>query len=128
MINAANADQAVIARMYDAVLNRDADADGLHNWWAAHDNGMSLTDIAHSFLTSPEFQAQSANISDTAFVSLMYQNMFGRSPDQGGLENWTNALSHGMSREDVVVNIAKSVEGASHSADTIKIIDHTHTY
>ncbi len=31
MINAANADQAVIARMYDAVLNRDADADGLHN-------------------------------------------------------------------------------------------------
>ncbi len=76
----------------------------------------------------PEFQAQSANISDTAFVSLMYQNLFGRAPDQGGLENWTNALSHGMSREDVVVNIAKSIEGANHSADTIKIIDHTHTY
>ncbi len=128
MINAANADQAVIARMYDAVLNRDADADGLHNWWAAHDGGMSLTDIAHSFLTSPEFQAHSGNLSDTAFVSLMYQNMFGRAPDQGGLENWTNALSHGMSREDVVVNIAKSLEGASHSAESIKIIDHTHTY
>ncbi|KMO36674.1 hypothetical protein VQ03_20140 [Methylobacterium tarhaniae] len=128
MINAASTDQAVIARMYDAVLNRDADADGLHNWWAAHDNGMSLQDIAHSFLTSPEFQAQSGNLSDSAFVSLMYNNMLGRAPDQGGLENWTKELSHGMSREDLVINIAKSLEGANHSAETIKIIDHTHSF
>lgn len=128
LISAANTDQAVIARMYDAVLHRDADAGGLQAWWSANQSGMSLQDIAHAFLTSPEFQASSGNLPNGAFVDQLYQNMFGRAADQAGHNYWTDQLAHGMSREDLVVNIAKSLEAATDTNASIKIVDHTHTY
>ncbi|WP_336488157.1 DUF4214 domain-containing protein [Methylobacterium nigriterrae] len=128
LINAANADQAVIARMYDALLNRSADSAGLQYWWNQNESGTSLHDIAHSFLNSPEFQASSSNLSNTAFIDQLYHNMFGRSAEQGGLDYWNDQLTKGLSREDLVVNIAKSLEAGQDTADSIKIIDHTHTY
>ncbi|MCJ2074449.1 DUF4214 domain-containing protein [Methylobacterium sp. E-016] len=128
LINANTTEQAVIARMYDAVLHRDADASGLQHWWSANESGASLQDIAHAFLTSPEFQATSGNLSNGAFVDQLYQGMFGRNAEQAGHDYWTDKLATGMSREDLVVNLAKATEAGTSTAESIKIIDHTHTY
>ena len=45
-------DQGTVARLYEAMLDRSADGDGLGNWLDALANGASLSDIAQGFLAS----------------------------------------------------------------------------
>lgn len=129
LITAATADQAVIARMYDAVLGRDAEAGGLKYWWDAHTDGASLHDIAGSFLHSPEYTADHGSLTSSQFVDQMYVSLFGRDPaaDPSGHDFWTNLLDNKMTtREDLVVAFAKSAEGVAVTDDSVKIIDTTH--
>ncbi|GEP02298.1 DUF4214 domain-containing protein [Methylobacterium oxalidis] len=125
LITAHTADEAVIGRMYEAVMARDADASGLQYWWQQHASGQSMEDIAHAFMQSPEFQQGAGKLENPAFVDQIYQNLFGRDADQAGHVYWTKELNAGMSREDFVLQLASSGEGADKTADSIKLIDHT---
>lgn len=125
-INARTDDEAVIARMYQAVLDRDADAGGLKFWWDAHDKGSSLEDIAHSFIKSSEFTGDHGPVEaipNSSFVDLLYAGMLDRTPDQGGHDFWQGKLdSNTMTREQLVVEFAKQAEGVEHEAPSVHII------
>ncbi|WP_336488163.1 DUF4214 domain-containing protein [Methylobacterium nigriterrae] len=126
LIDASNADHAVIARMYDAVMQSDASVSGLEHWSAAHDQGTSLQEIAHAFLSSPEFQASAGKLTDGAFVDQIYHSLFGQEASHSEYAQLTNQLAKGLSREDLVVSLAKSLEAPAQAEQGITIVDHTH--
>ncbi len=116
---------AKVARLYHATLNRLPEAGGLENWTAALRSGSSLLQITDGFTGSAEFQQKYGSLNDTAFVTLLYNNVLGRGPDNAGLTNWTNALRAGSTRASVVVGFSESNEHitkrASYIDDGIKL-------
>jgi serralysin len=116
---------AKVARLYHTTLNRLPEAGGLENWTAALRSGSSLLQITDGFTGSAEFQQKYGSLNDTAFVTLLYNNVLGRGPDSAGLANWTNALRAGSTRASVVVGFSESNEHitkrASYIDDGIKL-------
>ncbi len=99
------------AALYNGLLLRAIDADGYRYWTNAAANGTSLESIGASFLASPEYAADAAQLDDTAFVQAVYQQMLHRSPEFGGLAYWARQLTDGaLTRSDLVISISHSTE------------------
>jgi len=109
---------AQVARLYQAALGRAPDPFGLSGWVDALDTGrLGLDAVARSFIGSAEFNARYPAVDDAGFVTLLYQNVLGRTPDQGGLDAWTTALRAGvLDREDVLLGFSNSDENVARTA------------
>lgn len=104
-------DAGQVYRLYQAAFGRTPDSAGLGYWIAQADKGMSLHDVAQSFVTSKEFQTlYGASPSDAVFLSNLYKNVLHRDADQGGLDYWGGELAHGMQRADVLASFSESTE------------------
>ncbi len=99
-----------IHKLYDAAFVRGPDNDGFLYWTDRIDQGRPITDVATGFLVSGEFEARFGALNDVDFVKQIYRNALEREADTSGLENWTNALTNGTSRGDVLYSIAVSEE------------------
>jgi hypothetical protein len=105
---------AVIGRLYEALLNREADQDGKHGWVQAHESGLSTHDIAHQFLESAEAKLLQGEMSDVEYVNMLYTTALDRGADREGLIGWTKALETGsMDRADVLLSFVNSAEKLS---------------
>jgi hypothetical protein len=108
-------------RLYTAALGRAPDQPGEDFWSAALANGATPTQVAQSFIGSPEFEHNFGGLSDNDFVSALYQNVLHRPGDDTGKQFWTSALQQGTSRANVVVSFSDSLEnrvqtaGATHA-------------
>lgn len=123
LIFANDAQQAAVSTIYHAAFGRDADAGGLKYWFDAAAAGQSLAQIATSFINSPEHTALAAQ-TDAQFIAGLYMNTFGRSPDQGGLDYWTNVLAtNANTRGEVLasfVNVAgQNLDGTVHTEPVV---------
>jgi hypothetical protein len=103
-------------RLYRATLGREPDVAGFEGWAKALGNGMSVVTAASQFLTSTEFQSIYGALDNTQFVTLLYQNVLGRTPDAGGLSGWVGALNSGTSRASVVAGFSDSTEFKNNTA------------
>lgn len=101
-----------VFRLYRAVFRRDPDNGGFTYWHTLHSRGMSLEDVAVEFAASPEFLLQYGNLNNRDFVRRLYLNVMHREPDQGGWDYWTDILSAGNSRGNVVIWFSQSAEFA----------------
>ncbi len=99
-----------VTRLYLAALGRAPDAAGLVANTRALLAGVSLSSEAAGFLTSGEFARLYGTPSNTDFVNALYQNVLHRAGDTGGMQTWNNALAHGTSRADVLVDFSESAE------------------
>jgi serralysin len=86
------------------------DTAGLKYQTNALDSGYSLSTVAGNFIASPEFQRTYGNVSDTQFITLLYQNVLHRAPDAGGLQYHLNEIATGQSRADVLTHFSESPE------------------
>ncbi len=105
-----------ISGLYQAALNRQADFTGLKAWQhAMQEQGLDKSAVVSSFLQSSEYTNHYGTAqSSQEFVSAMYHNMLGRTPDNKGLAGWVGALeTHKMTRADVVTGILGSAEAQS---------------
>jgi Ca2+-binding RTX toxin-like protein len=103
--------QGAVYRLYKATLNREPDSEGLVGWLGSLDTGEQTIQMeARGFVESAEFRNTYGALSNSQFVTLLYRNVLGREPDQGGLSAWSNALDQGASRADVVVGFSNSSE------------------
>jgi hypothetical protein len=133
-------DNANIARLYSAALDRLPDLNGLFSWEDIYANNVgaaakaagvyqSLAEtsggyagslsIADGFVDSPEFIAKYGSLSNTAFVTQLYANVLDRAPDAAGLASWLNLMTPGNSSGTtytqgmVLVGFAESPENIS---------------
>jgi hypothetical protein len=102
-----------LAKVYVAYYNRAADAEGLYFWADKLAEGMDMATIASYFSQSAEAKALYPNTADTsAFVTAVYANVLGRTPDQAGFDFWTTNLNNGtMQPATFVLSIIGGAQG-----------------
>ena len=107
-----DAASAQVYRLYRAILGREPDAPGIMNWSTRLESGaQSLLEVIGGFTNSAEFAQTYGATNTTQFVTLLYNNVLGRAPDEQGFTNWCARLDDGvMSRAQVVQGFAQSQE------------------
>lgn len=108
-------------RIYEAVLGRAPDLEGLGYWINDMDNGVSLTTIAKGFIASPEFQGKyGANPSYETYLNLLYNNILDRDPDSEGMNYWLTNMQNGIdSPAAVLASFSEGYENIANVAPDI---------
>jgi len=107
-------------RIYKAAFDRAPDYGGLGYWYNVMNHGASLGSIADGFIHSNEFTSlYGSNPTDSTLITLLYQNVLGRTPDQAGYVYWMNDLQHNISRADILVSFSESPENIANLAGII---------
>ena len=111
-IESENTDDGVLAfvtRMYEVVLNRNGEEDGIKYWsdkLKKHtDDGAAL---ARGFILSKEFTDR--NLSNEAYLNVLYLAFFDREGDEEGFNEWKRKLEGGISRTEVLAGFVNSKE------------------
>lgn len=108
-----------IFRAFEAAFNRAPDASGFETATEALAGGAGLPSVISGFAASQEFANLYGALSDTQFVTALYNNVLDRGPDAGGLANWVGFLANGQSRAFVVQGFSESLELNLKAADAI---------
>jgi hypothetical protein len=101
-----------VARCYTKALNRKYEVSGLNSWCGKINSSSTkkatAIQVARSFLKSAEFQRR--NLSNAAYVEVLYQTFLGHAPDAKGRQSWLNKLNSGVSRDTVMAGFYNSNE------------------
>ncbi len=104
--------------LYIAYFNRAPDAVGLNFWGTAFANGVTFEQMASQFVDQPETRAAyPEGTSNTDFVTAVYDNVFGRIPDQEGFAFWVDVLNRsaetGVTRDQFILEVLRGVQDGS---------------
>lgn len=100
---------AFVTRFYNQCLDRQPDADGLAGWVnALLNHSISGATVANGFINSPEFLNK--NLSNDAYLKIMYKAFFDREADPQGYNDWMGQLNSGVSRQFVLTGFVNSTE------------------
>jgi len=105
-----SADQAQIARLYNAAFHRVPDYSGLDYWMQDHAKGTTSQTIAQSFTASSEFKSLFSGADNRTYVTQLYANVLGRSGETAGIDYWLHDLGNGLSRANVLQSFSDSAE------------------
>jgi Ca2+-binding RTX toxin-like protein len=109
-----------VYRLYEGTLGRAPDPAGLAAWTHGLNAGVTLLSVAGSLVGSAEFQGTYGALTDSGFVSLLYNNVLHRAADAGGLAYWTGLLAAGHSRAEVVLGFTESNEDIADLATPVQ--------
>ncbi|WP_409487772.1 DUF4214 domain-containing protein [Pseudomonas promysalinigenes] len=112
-------EEAAALRLYQGILGRDADLAGAKNFVEAVNAGVSLTDIANTFLNSSEF----AGANNATDINELYNALLGRNAEEGGTQVWQEVLAAGGSLADVAAAIAVSAEAQELDASNATFVN-----
>ena len=100
-----------LTKCYFALLQRDPDIATWVPIFKIMQSGTQQLTTLTGFLGTPEYlAAYPDSLSSTQFVTNLYLNLLGRSPDAGGLSYWTFILSLGIPRSYVLNGFISSPE------------------
>jgi hypothetical protein len=102
-----------IQQLYVAYFNRPADTAGLAFWEGVVEAANGDTSaVSAAFAASTEYKAAYANMTNSAIVTAVYQNLFGHAPDAAGLAFWAGNMDAGkLTIDAVVANVSKGALG-----------------
>ncbi|MDP3671019.1 MAG: Ig-like domain-containing protein [Telluria sp.] len=105
-----NAGQAY--RIYQAAFNRTPDPGGVGFWLKALDSGLTLADVAASFVSSAEFKGiYGSDPSNADLLTRFYQNVLHRPPEPAGFNFWLGVLdSKAVTPAQVLTEFSESGE------------------
>lgn len=106
--------EKVVTGYYAGIFNRQPDAAGLASHVAALGRGVSEERLVASLLASAE---RSADLTNPAYIQLLYTTVLGRAADQGGQEFWVGTLESGASRQAVALAFLESREASTNVVD-----------
>ena len=108
-----------LAEMYAAYFNRTPDATGLYFWADKLAEGLSLNQIAELFFDQAETRALYTDPSNTdVFVTAVYDNVLGRTPDVSGFDFWKGQVSSGnVSQGAFVLEVIQGAKNGGSAAD-----------
>jgi hypothetical protein len=101
-VAAAQAGSGLVTSLYDDILGRDPDTDGLNYWTHRLSIGTPPAQLASMLLFSDESMRNR--------VTAVYLQILWRDPDPHGLDYWTSLLQHGVRDEELVMLLAGSQE------------------
>jgi len=115
-----------ITKIYIAAFNRAPDAAGLSNWMNQYTSGtMTYAQISQDFSNQTEYTTKYPSaMTNSEYITKIYTNVFGRSPDAGGLQNWVNQLDASAITGATRGNIMKTMldaAGATGNTDGLRL-------
>lgn len=115
-----------LVRLYTAYFRRVPDYAGLMYWFNAMypssgGGGASLADVSQAFAQSAEFVNTYGALNNADFVTLVYQNVLGRTPDAEGFSYWLGQLNAGISRGAMMTGFSESTENQNATANSLLI-------
>lgn len=114
---------APVSRLFLAYFMRIPDTSGLQFWINEKLNGKTINTISDSFAASTEFINTYGSLDNTAFVNLVYSNLFNRSADTGGFNYWKGQLDNSIdTRGNVMASFSESTENVSLTQSNIRVI------
>jgi len=101
--------------LYISHFNRAPDAVGLNFWGTAFANGTNLEEMAALFADQDEtWETYPSGTTNKEFAESVYNNLFGRTPDQVGFEFWVGHLDAGnTSRDQFILEVLRGVQPGS---------------
>ena len=102
------AHQLEMTQLYLAAFLRAPEHGGVDYWTDTHlDQGMSLHDVGNIIFSLDIVKAiYPESMTDSGFLTAIYHNVFGKTPDSGGLAYWLNEMTAtGASRGDMVMTM-----------------------
>ncbi len=107
-----------ITGLYQTILGRQGDYLGVDYWGEAEQhNNVTLGQIAINIISSTESQSRLAstfNDDNRHDIELLYQGIFNRNSDRGGLDYWLEAMHSGMTLDQVAQNFVIGPEFEIH--------------
>lgn len=102
-----------VQKLYVAYFSRPGDPTGVSFWVDKLQNNLvGYQTISSEFATSAEYRAMYGGKDNAAVVAEVYENLFGRVPEAGGMNFWVDALNRGATSVDnVVTAIASGAQG-----------------
>ncbi len=101
-----------LTKLYIATFNRAPDSKGLDYW--LNISKLNLEGVAQSFFDQPETQNRyPKSVTDEEFINAVYMNLFGRTPDQKGVEYWLNELKNNpyIGRSLFILTVINGAQG-----------------
>jgi len=116
-----------LAEMYVAYFNRAPDAEGLFYWADKLAEGLTMDQIAELFFDQDETRAIYTDPSNTdAFVTAVYANVLGRTPDVDGFSFWKGKLAEGeVTQGSLVLRIIDGANNGNGPSDAAYLSDKT---
>ena len=101
-----------LSLLYETVMDRVSDFDGLAFWDGMQNDGMTIFEISKFFISSPEFIDKfGSNLSTEEIVNLAYNHILERDADEEGQAFWVTNMDNGtFAFEDVFAHFAVSPE------------------
>ncbi len=101
-----------VTRLYQVALGRTPEEEGLQDWTNRLQNGgYNAVDLVRGVMGSDEYRSKSKSNQD--MVTDCYSAMLGREPDEGGFNDWVNALEIGMTIDAIHAGFVGSQEFAN---------------
>ena len=112
-----------VQKLYVSYFSRPADTGGMDYWTDVLDaNPDALAEVSRSFAASTEYNDSFAGMDNRAIVNEVYQNLFGRDAEEGGLNYWSDLLDRKLvTIDNVVVDIAEGAKGNDNVAFNGKV-------
>jgi hypothetical protein len=99
----------IVTTAYRTYLGRAPDTTGLSAWVAGVQNGLTDEQLEAKFISSPEYIANHGG-PGAGWVKGMYVDLLQRTPSDGEVQGWVNALNRGVTPEAVAYGFAASAE------------------
>ncbi|MRX08247.1 DUF4214 domain-containing protein [Pseudoduganella sp. FT25W] len=108
-------------RIYQAAFNRAPDSTGLGYWIGLMDQGVTLKQVAQSFVDSAEFKTlYGSNPTSLQVVDKFYQNVLHRAGEAAGVAYWSGILDQKLdSVAGLLINFSEAAENQAALAGVI---------
>jgi len=92
--------ESFVKRLYENLLNRQGDDEGVNYWTNLLKNNSNATNIAKEFFRSQEFI--DSNVSNSDYIKKLYLTLLDRTPDKEGFEYWLKMLDEKRVKRDQI--------------------------
>ena len=99
----------LIRQDYETLLGRDPEAGVTTTWLRSMSRGMGEQSLLLNIVSSAEYYQRNGG-TNASWVTALYRDVLGRTPDAGPLRVWTRMLDNGVPRGSVAIEFVFSPE------------------
>jgi hypothetical protein len=115
---------AITTLIYQTLLDRTPEANGLMYWDGQLEAGIPSNTVVNAFLNSTEYHSMFDSLTNEQIVNKLYDNALGRAPDAAGFAFWKGQLDAGHSPAELATYFVNSKEVQDYNANGVaRVVD-----